>query len=77
MAHVADMACSSPLRSVVHSGVTSITTNGMTYHPQTEALLQWFESNGTSDAVDGAFSYPDETILTTANVSQHPGCKGA
>jgi hypothetical protein len=62
--------------SVVRSDVTSITTNGMTYHPQTEALLQWFESNGTSNAVDGAFSYPDETILTTSNVSQHPNCKG-
>jgi hypothetical protein len=62
--------------SVLRSDVVPITTNGMTYHPQTEALLQWFESNGTSDAVDHAFSYPDETILTTSNVSQHPGCKG-
>jgi hypothetical protein len=34
-----------------------------TYHPQTEALLQWFEMGATSDAIDGAFSFPDETAL--------------
>jgi hypothetical protein len=62
--------------SVVRSDVTDVTINGMTYHPQTMALLQWFESNGTSDAIDGAFSYPDESILTTSNVSQQPGCTG-
>jgi hypothetical protein len=33
------------------------------YHPQTEALLQWFEMGATSDAIDGAFSFPDETAL--------------
>jgi hypothetical protein len=27
------------------------------YHPQTEALLQWFEMGKTSDAIAGAFSY--------------------
>jgi hypothetical protein len=35
-----------------------------TYHPQTEALLQWFEMGATSDAIGGAFSYPDTTALT-------------
>jgi hypothetical protein len=34
-----------------------------TYHPQTEALLQWFEQLPTSDAIGGAFSYPDTTAL--------------
>jgi len=34
-----------------------------TYHPQTEALLQWFEQLPTSDALGGAFSYPDTTAL--------------
>ncbi len=48
--------------------------NGFTYHPQTEAMLQWFESNHTSDAIDGAYSYPDETVLTDSNTSQNPGC---
>jgi hypothetical protein len=40
-----------------------------TYHPQTEALLQWFEMGKTSNAIpntagtDGAYSYPDDTAL--------------
>ena len=34
-----------------------------TYHPQTETLLQWFEMGATSDAIDGAFSFPNETAL--------------
>lgn len=36
-----------------------------TYHPQTEALLQWFAQTVPSDAIHGAYSYPDLTALTT------------
>jgi hypothetical protein len=39
-----------------------------TYHPQTEALLQWFEMGATSDAISGAFSYPDTTVLAQSAV---------
>jgi len=28
------------------------------YHPQTEALLQWFEMGTTSNAIDGALAIP-------------------
>lgn len=38
------------------------------YHPQIEALLQWFEMGATSNAIDGAFSYPDETALPKSAV---------
>lgn len=34
-----------------------------TYHPQIIPLLQWFEMGTTSNAIDGAFSFPDETTL--------------
>jgi hypothetical protein len=34
------------------------------YHPQNIPLLQWFEMGTTSNAIDGAFSFPDETVLT-------------
>jgi hypothetical protein len=34
-----------------------------TYHPQNIPLLQWFEMGATSSAIDGAFSFPDETVL--------------
>jgi hypothetical protein len=34
-----------------------------TFHPQTEALFQWFEMGSSSNAIDGAFSFPNETAL--------------
>ena len=36
------------------------------YHPQTEALLQWFEIGNPSNAIDGAFSYPNTAALPQA-----------
>jgi hypothetical protein len=38
--------------------------NGFTYHPQNEALLQWFEFQSPSTALNQAYSYPDVTTLT-------------
>ena len=52
-----------------------ITMNGMTYHPQNEALLQWFEFRSPSDALNHAYSYPDETVLTSLSAPQNPGCQ--
>jgi hypothetical protein len=51
-----------------------ITSNGFTWHPQNEALIQWFASLQKSDAIHRAYSYPDITVLTTPNVPQNPGC---
>jgi hypothetical protein len=42
-----------------------VTINGFTYHPQNEALLQWFEGQSPSTAIGGAYSYPDTTLLTS------------
>jgi hypothetical protein len=33
------------------------------YHPQNIPLYEWFEMGATSNAIDGAFSFPDETVL--------------
>jgi hypothetical protein len=45
-------------------GVFPITMpNGFTYHPQNEALLQWFQFQSPSSAIHGAYSYPDVTTL--------------
>ena len=52
-----------------------MTMNGFTYHPQNEALLQWFEFQTPSSALHGAYSYPNEHVLTSAPVKQLPGCK--
>lgn len=51
-----------------------ITMNGFTYHPQNEALLSWFAFQTPSTAIDGAYSYPDENVLTGAPTPQNPGC---
>jgi hypothetical protein len=48
--------------------------NGFTYHPQVEALLQWFEFQSPSTAINGAYSYPDITTLTTLSAPQKAGC---
>jgi hypothetical protein len=52
-----------------------IKMNGRTYHPQNEALLQWFEFESPSSAIDGAYSYPDETTLTALSPLELPGCQ--
>jgi len=56
------------------NGVFPIVLNGFTYHPQNEALLQWFAGVTPSTAISGAYSYPDTNVLTSANVSQNFAC---
>ena len=51
-----------------------MTMNGFTYHPQNEALLQWFAGQTPSSAYRGAYSYPDMSVLTSAAVSTQPDC---
>jgi len=51
-----------------------IVLNGSTWHPQNEALLQWFAGVTPSSAISGAYSYPDTNVLTSANVSQNFAC---
>jgi len=52
-----------------------ITTNGFTYHPQNEALIQWFAGVTPSNAINNAYSYPNTGVLTAAATLQNPGCK--
>jgi hypothetical protein len=51
-----------------------IVLNGSTWHPQNEALLQWFAGVTPSSAISGAYSYPDTNVLASANVSQNFAC---
>jgi len=51
-----------------------IMLNGSVWHPQNEALLQWFAGVTPSSAIHNAYSYPDPTVLTSASVSQNAGC---
>ena len=51
-----------------------VTIGGFTYHPQTEALLPWFAFQKNSQAIDGAYSYPDESVLTALSAPQPLNC---
>ena len=57
---------------VLANATTPITVKegpfNFTYHPQNIPLLQWFEMGATSNAIDGAFSFPDETVLPNSAV---------
>ena len=53
----------------------SIAMNGLTYHPQNEALFPWFAFESPSPAHLGAYSFPDETTLTALSPGNlHPNC---
>lgn len=55
-------------------GLFPVALNGFTYHPQNEALMQWFDTGQPSDALDGAFSYPDTSVLTSPATFQNVNC---
>jgi len=58
------------------NAVFPISLNGSTWHPQNEALVQWFAGATPSSAIHGAYSYPDTTVLPSASVSLTAGCGG-
>ena len=51
-----------------------ISLKGYLYHPQNEALLQWFAAQSPSSALDHAYSYPDTTVLPDPSVSLFSDC---
>jgi hypothetical protein len=60
----ADLETGDPVE-VLSSITFPVTIGGFTYHPQVEALLQWFSREVPSSAIAGAYSYPDTTTLTS------------
>ena len=53
----------------------TIRTKDRTYHPQNEALLQWFEFQSPSTALGAAYSYPNQTVLTSLSPPQGVKCQ--
>lgn len=53
-----------PMSASPHAGYPVLIDN-FTYHPQNETLLQWFQRKTPSDAIDRAYSFPDETLLSS------------
>jgi hypothetical protein len=56
------------------NSIFPITLNGFVYHPQNVALLPWFEFTGNSFAIDGAYSYPNESVITALSSTQPLNC---
>jgi len=52
-----------------------INLNGFVYHPQNEALQQWFEFESPSSALGQAYSYPDTTVLPQLSPPQKFNCQ--
>lgn len=59
----ANLETGDPLE-VLPNAAYPVTLNGFTYHPQTEALLQWFSRESPSSAISGAYTYPDTSLVT-------------
>ena len=53
----------------------TISLNGSLWHPQNEALLQYFAGVSPSNALHRAYSYPDITVLTAPSTSATVGCQ--
>jgi hypothetical protein len=50
-----------------------ITVHGKLYHTQVETTVQWFSREVPSSAFQGAYSYPDTTVLTAPSDPCPPG----
>lgn len=64
----ANLETGDPVEVLPVATVPVVTREGnevFTYHPQTEALLEWFEIGNPSNAIGGAFSYPNTSALTS------------
>lgn len=57
------------------NATTAISLNGSVWHPQNEALLQYFAGVSPSNAIHHAYSYPDTTVLTSPSTSPGVNCQ--
>jgi chitinase len=55
-----------PVAALPNAGF-QVPIDGFTFHPQTQVLLPWFTRQGPQDSIDGALSFPDETLVTEAS----------
>jgi len=52
-----------PLALMPNAGYP-VLIDGFTYHPQNQVMMQWFQRGASSDAFEGAFTFPDPSLLT-------------
>jgi len=53
-----------PLAALPNAGYP-VPIDGFVFHPQSQVMMQWFQRQSTSDAMDGIFSFPDQGLMTT------------
>jgi len=53
-----------PLATMPNAGFP-VSIDGFTYHAHNQVMLQWFERGATSDAFESAYSFPDQTLVTS------------
>jgi hypothetical protein len=68
-----DLETGDPIEGLPN-GVFPVLLNGFLYHPQNEALFQWFQFLTPSDALGGAYSYPNTALLTHVSAPQKALC---
>jgi hypothetical protein len=61
-----------PVENLAHPAFP-VMLHGFLYHPQVEALLQWFSRESPSSAIQGAYSYPDTSTLPGPSQACPPG----
>ncbi len=49
--------------------------NGYTYHPQNEPMFSYFARETPSTAIHGAYSYPNESTLTSISPPERANCQ--
>ena len=52
-----------PLATLPNAGYP-VTIDGFTYHPQSQVLFSWFTRQSPSYSLDGAYSFPDQSLMT-------------
>jgi chitinase len=50
--------------ALMPNGGYAVLIDGFTYHPQNQVMMQWFQRGASSDAFEGAFSFPDQSLMT-------------
>jgi len=72
--HLINLETGDVIEGLANSTFPMTMPNGFTYHPQNEALLQWFAGVTSSSALGGAFSYPNTSLLTSSAISYFSDC---
>jgi hypothetical protein len=67
----ANLETGDPIEVLTPAGFP-VQLDGFLYHPQNEALIEWFSRQKPSTAFQGSYSFPNESLLTKPSVACGP-----